>query len=960
MSPAATENVPPPAPAAAAPAPDFARLLGRFRGKWRRGLLAAALLVGGAAFLLAVGLGGVLDHWFGFAPGLRTAVVGALLAGVAFVFGRWLVRSLAFSAGDAAREADAALGAGGRVVAGLELAKVAASDESPFTRHLASRAVQQAAATLSAVPPRQAAPRSLIRRAGAWLLVAAAITGGLVALAPRAATVIGQRLLHPTQDLPPWSPFVFTVTPEAPAVVYGDDQLVQAEISGAPISGEVAFLIRDPRTDAVERAPCFRESSTTFARKLEKVTAPVDVAFAVGRARSAWTRVDVRYQPRITGAQVKLTPPAYSRQPARSFALGADEIKGLPGTQVEVTLQSNRPLAGGDLTVTPQGADTGEPVRGRPSGESAAVFKWTLKQSAKLAFTLTDMLGTRTPTPLELPQVVTPDMAPTAAIVAPGPLVMATPRFKLPFSVEVQDDLGLKKVELVRTLVGYRDRAKHLAEGELGLRFDADEPLDLAPLGVQPGDVLEFMVEATDGNPSLLGVGSSDVTRVMIISEDEYGARIRMTTTLEEFGARFSALAQAVEKARAALEKASEAAAGNDTKALAEALKATDQAHAEGGDLAKRLADDFQAYAMDGELAASARDVADAMQKNQADMESLARDPSPAAMQAPLKAMIDRLGGPREKVRQLVEQAEELKKVARLAELAAEFDRLVKNQESLVRRLATMAKMVDDGHQADTGGLSALAKTQEENREALAAFARDLRAAADALPEKFAAQASDARKFADALEALKIGEPMTAASSAARDARTHDAATNAALALALMKRLLEEQKKEDNQVAGMCEGNCSGAGAGMTPSAAQSLAQMLRSLLAKNAAQGDGQGQGQGQGMSPGGAGASPGSGMGSGPSSGFWMQGVNPLSIPAFGPDRLRLGPQSGQAQGGGGAGKGSGAGSGSGTRPQTATAGSAGNRLDDGGGVAPEQVPEAYREAVRRYFSRPTPTQP
>ena len=47
--------------------------------------------------------------------------------------------------------------------------------------------------------------------------------------------------------------------------------------------------------------------------------------------------------------------------------------------------------------------------------------------------------------------------------------------------------------------------------------------LDLAQLGVEPGDVLELMVEATDTNPDLTGIGASDIARVQIIGEDEYG-----------------------------------------------------------------------------------------------------------------------------------------------------------------------------------------------------------------------------------------------------------------------------------------------------------------------------------------------------------------------------------------------------------------------------------------------------
>src|SRR5260370_28033931 len=67
-------------------------------------------------------------------------------------------------------------------------------------------------------------------------------------------------------------------------------------------------------------------------------------------ARSARFSIEV-----ITGAQIEdvrfgVTPPAYTRLPDYTGPLPVHGLAGLAGTQVRVSIRSNRPLSGGELT----------------------------------------------------------------------------------------------------------------------------------------------------------------------------------------------------------------------------------------------------------------------------------------------------------------------------------------------------------------------------------------------------------------------------------------------------------------------------------------------------------------------------------------------------------------------------------------------------------------------------------
>ena len=140
---------------------------------------------------------------------------------------------------------------------------------------------------------------------------------------------------------------------------------------------------------------------------------PVEFCFRVGKARSRWHRVTVLLEPHIEAASVRLTPPAYSRRPARTFALGAEPLAGLRGSQVRLTVRSNRPLRDGTLTVTPlDGITHAATESGVRQGANDMTFDWTIVRSARLSVMIRDLMGTGAREPLKTVAEVQPDDMP--------------------------------------------------------------------------------------------------------------------------------------------------------------------------------------------------------------------------------------------------------------------------------------------------------------------------------------------------------------------------------------------------------------------------------------------------------------------------------------------------------------------------------------------------------------------
>jgi hypothetical protein len=605
---------------------------------------------------------------------------------------------------------------------------------------------------------------------GIFAAVCLIVTGGIFAvksLAPEPFAVVSQRLLSPNGDTPPYSPLRFKITPDAPSAVYQGEATVQVEISGGEIAEEVFCLIRDPSTGIVEEVTTFREKAGKYARKFENALAPLEFAFSTGRARSDWHKLDILFQPRIMGAEIVITPPAYTGKPASSYPLEAGEIKALEGSTITLTIESNRPLIGGVLTLESMDQGENSPIdriEGEVAETNEASFTWTAHRSAKISALIEDIRHTPAEKPLELTLKTIPDQAPLVSLSEPQAMVLATPRTTIPMNGDIEDDYGLSKVSLTRTLVGFRDRASPLAEGLSRSDYQFNSPLALAELGVEPGQTLEFYLEAADRNPSLLGVGVSDVVRVQIISEEDYAQRIRNQFQLKNFTARYKALAEAIRKSREALEELKNAKTPEEQEA---ARKKAAEAHAKAKEQAQKIADDFKAFDLEGRLQESAKEAADTLQQNIADLNQLPTDP--AERQAAIEKMQGRLGAAAEKAGQVQQDAELVKKVGDVLEMSAQYRKLINNQKSIIKRLLEVAKAVSEGNTAE----------ELEKRAAV-------------LPDEATQMKTDVGEFLQKLADLDIPVPMDAASAAALNGQSGESLRRAQLALQLMERLIED------------------------------------------------------------------------------------------------------------------------------------------------------------------------
>jgi len=917
---------------------SFNHQLARFRRRHRTGrLIALGLAIAAVVIIVALVLIG-LD--LALALETQARVLALKIAGclLAIMAGISFLAAIRLSRVHSAYLADDALASPRRPVAAA-LAIDPETAVTPLAAFLARRSLDEAAGALDALPVKFSIPWPWLRRAAAALIGVALVAGVFRIATPDAFNTALSRMIHPATDIPPWSKFQFIITPQKPAVIYGADLLVTCDLQGDRIDKPVECLLRQPGSDTVLRLPVSRESATRFSRKLDAVTQPLEFAFACGKARSRWLPVEVLLQPNFLAGTLQVTPPAYMELPTSRGPLDTREISAPEGSEVVLELTSNRPLGSATLTFTPARTGTAEPVPVETDGEisgHAASFRFTASRSGKLSATIRDVRGTASAKPSELKLTAMPDQAPVIDLISPPPLLLATPKSKIPIDAKSTDDLGLARVQLVRTLSGFRDRSQSIATGLVKTReFDVKNGLDLAALGLEAGQMIELFVEAADHNPSLLGQGASGIARIQIIAESDYAARLRAQTTLREFSARFQAIAEAHRQAKEALENMAKAADANDSAAAEKAREQAMEAHRQAAELLDKLANDFPVFEIEKRLQELAKKAAGATRENLESLEKFDPKAAAAVQHKAIQEMRDRLGKNQPQMDEVQKDAATIAEAGKLLEMAAKFQQIYQTQQSLVKRMDTIAREIARGNDQNKRLLASLGDTQQKNREALDEFARDLEERANSLTNPTLQPMRDsALEFLEQLRLSDPGSVMDAAAKYARDGLSNDAATNAELARALLEKLMQPPGGFPQA----CKGQCLKFSI-PNPDVNQTMQQLLEALMCQNPGMSPNQGQGGG-GMGAGGTGPT-----------GSAMPGFSMSDLPVIGPERMQFQPASLGA---------SGKGESKSARPkQLATRAESGtikqsdNRDGSSGAPDPESVPAIYRNAVKRYFT-------
>ncbi|HEX5220435.1 MAG TPA: DUF4175 family protein [Verrucomicrobiae bacterium] len=663
---------------------------------------------------------------------------------------------------------------------------------SPFTRELAQQAVDNYAGQLRATPLERMAWTGDLRRyfwRAAWVVLGFA---ALLAAFFRVSVVEFARFADPYGDHPPYSFTRLEIVEPAPTgtnVIYGGSVLVRVKSGGHP--PREVFLTSHPpgQPDQAVTVPMFDKGRSGFDQRLDNLRQEL-VVYAHTKDRvslSKQARIGLILTPQVEKVAVTIAPPAYTGLKPEEKPYLFKPLQALTGSELRFRLQSNRPLRGGELTITvADQPDQRVALTNTAENEVAGAF--IARESARLRFAVTDITGIPSASEHEGALTVTYDLPPAVRVDEPARDCFVAMDFKLQARFEASDDYGLRAVRIHRGLNGVYS-PPHVVTYDTVVR-NASETVDLklADLGVQPGDIISLFAEAVDTSPQAQ-LARSQTVRLMVISVEDYNNFLREQTDLADAEAKYRSLMDDVQalideqkKLGENAERLRDQLANADAKQQEALLRSFDALVAAQNELNRKLnqqAERMETFVRENplydvekelqeQLQEQAKNIRESTRTNDTAARDLAARSSPtegprqlsADMAGALKKESDDQVARLDRVQAATEEqvADVLAEMSQMQELLKDFnlfEALYQAQQELTAQAQAYNRPGELSRQ-DQLALKELAATQKEVGEALEQLEQKLRDDAAAARELFPQAAKSAEDLAGQISKLRL------------------------------------------------------------------------------------------------------------------------------------------------------------------------------------------------------------
>ena len=752
------------------------------------------------------------------------AVLAAVIAGLTLLVS-FVARAIR-RAQDAvlARQLDETGETGGEIVSGFELQTASNSTTAKvgLTHALAELAVVKAARRAAQIPLALVAPTQPVRRA-ATSFAALSLGLALIAmLAPRLAGTEWLRFADPFGDHPPFSQTELRVEPGDAKVRYGDGLDVFVTTAGPPVDElELVLRIGSSKTKLREEAlPMFPDSPGRWRASVAAVTTPGQYFVRARTTRSHRFQLNVITVPQLEEVRFRVTPPAYTRDAPYEGPLPQGGLSALAGATVEVRARSNRPLSSGALEIA--SGEQHETVKLEPvsaDGDSHEVLgSWTIARPGTFQLKVTDVAGQDSRDSFTGTINVLKDQVPFVRLLEPAPQSLATPSITLPVVIAAEDDYGITKLQLFRSLNDSRALPLSLpTTSPPSRRHEEQTPLPLSTYGLRPGDVIKLFARVEDNDPAGAKGSESPVAVIQIVSDEDLQQMVRtregvdvLLSKYQQAQRRLEALQEEIEQLKKQLEKRD--ADGALSEEEKQSLEKLAERIAEEAEAVRESAKHTLPYDIDKALNKELEKLADQMEQAAEETKQAASSPNgkPSAGEAAKKLdeVQKKLAKERKDFKEGVnDPLDQLAQIYPLLEDQSRFVELYHRQRDLAERLASLKDRDNPEDPATKARMRELEEEQRKNREDLESLLNDIEEHASRLPDddpKLKELADSAREFVEAVRDSGANQAMSDAESGLAEfsgTRGHSEAKRAA---DILEKFLSRCQGMGEQSEGAC------------------------------------------------------------------------------------------------------------------------------------------------------------
>ncbi|WP_158633438.1 DUF4175 family protein, partial [Tautonia sociabilis] len=444
----------------------------------------------------------VLDHWVGLPRAIRAAVLLVAGATGAYAMYRFVLLPLLSSVNNfyAARKIEAFDPRfKNSLLNYIDLRRRREELPPAVLRALESRAVKD----LAAVQVEAAVDQRQLTRAFYALAAVVVLFCLYVVLTPKNVLDSARRALL-ADVARPTNTRLMNILPgddaERARVVSGSDVLFSAEVDSRGLRpDEIRLHYSADGGDYFDSTPLDEGERRydPWSVTLKNVQQELIYYLTANDYRSKDYRLTVMPAPRVVSVAHDLDFPDYTGVPRRAGVEGGN-IRALEGTIVTIRARTNLPARGGHLDLDEMGTAR---LVASPSDPQELTGRFKLERNGSYTIKFETTEGQLNPEPVIYDIEALPDRRPEVRFTSPAQERAEVPaNARIGLSLSASDDFGLDSVRLVvqrakQDVIPERD----LTEGrEPSRTLEHTEPLDLAALGLRPGDRLTYWAEVRD------------------------------------------------------------------------------------------------------------------------------------------------------------------------------------------------------------------------------------------------------------------------------------------------------------------------------------------------------------------------------------------------------------------------------------------------------------------------------
>ncbi len=315
----------------------------------------------------------------------------------------------------------------------------------------------------------------------------------------------GVSLLLPVSDNPGVMPYRLSVEPGDQHLPAGGDLAVTVNTEG--FSPDRIHLHHKTFADAEwqEVAIPRQRRTNDYEHVLLAIDQPIEYFVSADGVESERYRVTLEQQPRVSRIDQQLHFPAQSgRAPEWQYDRG--DIRTVDGTHVKLAIQAEHAQNPGQLRLE----DDRIIQLKRENDAWTAEISVLQDDSYVVEYALSN--GVMTPASRSYRIEALPNTLPRVSLLAPAGDIEVTRVEEIEFSLEAQDDLAVKDLELVLWINGEDNEVLGLADMHQGhAEISVDQILYLEDRDVEPGDSIGYFARVRDSDNGQLREVTSDI-----------------------------------------------------------------------------------------------------------------------------------------------------------------------------------------------------------------------------------------------------------------------------------------------------------------------------------------------------------------------------------------------------------------------------------------------------------------